>query len=76
MANIGVHSGQFFQTDAEIQKEKEKQAKYNYTLGDAIKLSSKALDLLIVQQGKYAFVAESSSDAKRIHIEVSLFTYL
>ncbi|CAO3622241.1 unnamed protein product [Cunninghamella blakesleeana] len=69
MANVSVHSGHFFQSDAEIQKEQEKLAKYNYTLGDAIKLSSKALDLIIVQQGKYAFVAEFGSDAKRIHIE-------
>ncbi|ORX55556.1 WD40 repeat-like protein [Hesseltinella vesiculosa] len=69
MANVTNNAGFFFQTDAELAKEKEKQAKCNYTVGDAMQLSTKALDLKVVQQGKYAFVAESGSMAKRIHLD-------
>ncbi|KAG2235234.1 hypothetical protein INT48_004701 [Thamnidium elegans] len=59
-------SGAFFQTDAEIAKQKEKQLKYNYTEGDAIKLGSKALDILLSQDEKYIYVAESGFFVRHI----------
>lgn len=71
MVNIGTEAGNFFQSDAEIQKQKEKQAKYNYTEGDAIQLSTKALALIVVQDGAYAYVAESGFHAKRINLQVN-----
>ncbi|KAF7725244.1 hypothetical protein EC973_000332 [Apophysomyces ossiformis] len=69
MVNIAAEAGNFFQTDAELAKQKEKEAKYNYTIGDCIKLSSKGLALMIVDEGKYAYVAESGFLAKRINLE-------
>ncbi|KAG0174696.1 hypothetical protein DFQ28_007577 [Apophysomyces sp. BC1034] len=69
MVNVASEAGNFFQTDAEIQKQKEKEAKYNYTIGDCIKLSSKGLALTIVEEGKYAYVAESGFLAKRVNLE-------
>ncbi|KAI8064364.1 WD40-repeat-containing domain protein [Gongronella butleri] len=68
MANTTSNAGLFFQSDADLAKEKAKQAKMNYTVGDAMQISTKVLAIKIVQ-GKYAFVAESGSMAKRIHLE-------
>lgn len=72
MVNIANEAGSFFQTDAELKKQKEKEAKYNYTEGDCIQLSTKALGLIVLQSGKYAYVAESGFNAKRINLEASL----
>ncbi|CDS02883.1 hypothetical protein LRAMOSA00286 [Lichtheimia ramosa] len=69
MVNIANEAGSFFQTDAELKKQKEKEAKYNYTEGDCIQLSTKALGLIVLQSGKYAYVAESGFNAKRINLE-------
>ncbi|KAI9492779.1 WD40-repeat-containing domain protein [Zychaea mexicana] len=69
MVSVASEAGNFFQTDAEIKKQKEKEAKYNYTEGDALKLSTKALALLVT--GKYAYVAESGFSAKRINLETN-----
>ncbi|KAI9262226.1 WD40-repeat-containing domain protein [Phascolomyces articulosus] len=69
MVNVASEAGNFFQTDAEIQKQKEKEAKYNYTEGDAIQLNTKALALLVT--GKYAYIAESGFSAKRINLETN-----
>ena len=68
MVNVASEAGSFFQTDAELKKQKEKEAKYNYTEGDCIQLNTKALALLVT--GKYAYVAESGFSAKRINLEV------
>ena len=70
MVNIANEAGSFFQTDAELKKQKEKEAKYNYTEGECIQLSTKALGLIVLQSGKYAYVAESGFNAKRINLEV------
>lgn len=72
MVNIANEAGSFFQTDAELKKQKEKEAKYNYTEGKCIQLSTKALGLIVLQSGKYAYVAESGFNAKRINLEVRL----
>ncbi|KAG2227580.1 hypothetical protein INT45_002265 [Circinella minor] len=69
MVNVASEAGSFFQTDAELKKQKEKEAKYNYTEGDAIQLNTKALGLLVT--GKYAYVAESGFSAKRINLETN-----
>ncbi|ORE07557.1 WD40 repeat-like protein [Rhizopus microsporus var. microsporus] len=66
MVNISQESGAFFQTDAEIAKQKEKEAKYNYTAGDAVKLSSKALSLCISPDGKYIYIAESGFQVRKM----------
>ncbi|KAI9022771.1 WD40-repeat-containing domain protein [Phycomyces nitens] len=71
MANIGTEAGNFFQTDQDIAKQKLKAEKYNYIVGDAIKLSSKGLDLIVVDDN-YAYVAESGFIAKRINLKVKL----
>lgn len=71
MVNVSQESGAFFQTDAELAKQKEKQAKYNYTEGDAIKLSSKALEIQLSQDGKYVYVAESGFFVRKISLAVS-----
>lgn len=71
MVNVSQESGAFFQTDAEIAKQKEKQAKYNYTEGDAIKLASKALDMCIDSDQKYMYVAESGFQVRKISLAVS-----
>ncbi|KAI8142240.1 WD40-repeat-containing domain protein, partial [Fennellomyces sp. T-0311] len=68
MVNVASEAGNFFQTDAELKKQKEKEAKYNYTEGDCMQLSTKALALLVT--GKHAFVGESGFNAKRINLEV------
>jgi sugar lactone lactonase YvrE len=71
MVNISQESGAFFQTDAEIAKQKEKEAKYNYTAGDAVKLSSKALSLCISPDGKYIYIAESGFQVRKMERSVS-----
>lgn len=76
MVNVSQESGAFFQTDAEIAKQKEKQLKYNYTEGDAIKLGSKALDILLSQDEKYIYVAESGFFVRKIQLSVSFYFYL
>lgn len=75
MVNVSQESGAFFQTDAEIAKQKEKQLKYNYTEGDAIKLGSKALDILLSQDEKYIYVAESGFFVRKIQLSVSPFFF-
>ncbi|KAI7868491.1 WD40-repeat-containing domain protein [Spinellus fusiger] len=67
MVNIGREAGNFFQSDRELAKQQLKEQKYNYTVGNAIKLSTKGLDVLV--EGHYAYVAESGFLAKRIHLE-------
>lgn len=71
MVNVSQESGAFFQTDAEIAKQKEKQAKYNYTEGDAIKLATKALDICIDSDQKYLYVAESGFQVRKLSLAVS-----
>lgn len=71
MVNVSQESGAFFQTDAEIAKQKEKQAKYNYTEGDAIQLSTKALNIQLSQDEKYIYVAESGFFVRKISLAVN-----
>ncbi|KAI7906881.1 WD40-repeat-containing domain protein [Cokeromyces recurvatus] len=71
MVNISQESSAFFQTDAEIAKLKEKEAKYNYTKGDAIKLSSKALEIQLDKNKKYMYVAESGFLVRKISLTTS-----
>lgn len=71
MVNVSQESGAFFQTDAEIAKQKEKQLKYNYTAGDAIKLGSKALDIKLSQDEKFIYVAESGFFVRKVQLSVS-----
>ncbi|KAI9323627.1 WD40-repeat-containing domain protein [Dichotomocladium elegans] len=71
MVNIASEAGNFFQTTAELQKQKEKEAKYNYTEGDAIQLPTKALDMIVLRNGQYAYVAESGFHAKRINLKTN-----
>lgn len=70
MVNIGTEAGNFFQTDAELAKQKEKAEKYNYTEGDAVKLSSKALAIQIVADGTYVYIAESGFQTRRFNLKV------
>jgi hypothetical protein len=70
MANIGNQAGHFFQSDAELAKQKEKEKKYNYTAGNAIKIPSKVLALKVSQGRKYCYVAESGFTAKKFSLEV------
>lgn len=72
MVNVSQESGAFFQTDAEIAKQKEKQAKLNYIEGDAIKLSSKALEIQASGDEKYVYVAESGFFVRKIALSVSI----
>jgi hypothetical protein len=72
MVNVSQESGAFFQTDAEIAKQREKQAKYNYTEGDAIQLSTKALNIHLSQDEKYVYVAESGFFVRKISLAVSV----
>ncbi|CAM0142552.1 unnamed protein product [Umbelopsis sp. WA50703] len=69
MANIGNEAGHFFQTDADLAKQQEKAKKYNYTAGDALKMSSKVLALQVSTGEKYGYVAESGFTAKKINLE-------
>ncbi|KAK4511663.1 nucleolar zinc-finger protein [Mucor velutinosus] len=71
MVNVSQESGAFFQTDAELAKQKEKEAKYNYTEGDAIKLASKALDMCIDSDQKYMYVAESGFQVRKLSLATS-----
>jgi hypothetical protein len=71
MVNVSQESGAFFQTDAEIAKQKEKLAKLNYTEGDAIKLSTKALEIHASRDEKYMYVAESGFFVRKISLSVS-----
>lgn len=70
MVNISQQAGAFFQTDADLAKQKEKAAKYNYTEGDAIQLASKALDVRLF--GNYLYVAESGFQVRKISLTVRL----
>lgn len=70
MVNIGNEAGHFFQSDAELAKQREKDKKYNYTAGNAIKISSKVLALKVSQGRKYCYVAESGFTTKKINLEV------
>ncbi|CEP16005.1 hypothetical protein [Parasitella parasitica] len=70
MANVSQEPGAFFQTDAEIAKQKEKEAKYNYTDGDAIRLNKKALDICIDSDEKYLYVADAGFRARKISLNV------
>jgi len=69
MVNIGNEAGHFFQSDAELAKQREKDKKYNYTAGNAIKISSKVLALKVSQGRKYCYVAESGFTTKKINLE-------
>ncbi|KAI8969192.1 WD40-repeat-containing domain protein [Mycotypha africana] len=71
MVNVSQEAGAFFQTDAEIAKQKEKAAKYNYTAGEAIKLSSKALEIKVDEDGQYLYVAESGFFVRKISLATS-----
>ncbi|KAI9486493.1 MAG: WD40-repeat-containing domain protein [Benjaminiella poitrasii] len=71
MVNVSQESRAFFQTDAEIVKQKEKEAKYNYTEGDAIKLSSKALEIRLDKNKKHIYVAESGFFVRKISLATS-----
>ncbi|KAG1139994.1 hypothetical protein G6F37_005644 [Rhizopus arrhizus] len=66
MVNVSQESGAFFQTDAEIAKQREKAAKYNYTAGDAVKLASKALSICLSPDGKYIYIAESGFQVRKM----------
>ncbi|KAI8878991.1 WD40 repeat-like protein [Backusella circina FSU 941] len=74
MANFSQEAGAFFQTDAEIAKQKEKSAKYNYTEGDAIELKSKALGMLLDESTLY--VAESGFYVRKINLTTGKTTKL
>lgn len=71
MVNVSQESGAFFQTDAEIAKQREKAAKYNYTAGDAVKLASKALSICLSPDGKYIYIAESGFQVRKMTRSVS-----
>lgn len=68
MVNVSQQAGAFFQTDADIAKQKEKEAKYNYTEGDALQLTSKALDIRIF--GNHIYIAESGFQVRKISLTV------
>jgi hypothetical protein len=71
MTNVSQEAGAFFQTDAEIAKQKAKSAKYNYTEGDAIQLKSKALSMLL--DGTTMYVGESGFYVRKINLSVSSY---
>ena len=70
MVQVSQESGAFFQTDAEIAKQKEKQAKYNYTEGSAVQLSSKALNIQLATDDKHIYIAESGFFVRKISLAV------
>lgn len=71
MVNVSQESGAFFQTDAELAKQKEKALKYNYTEGDALKTSTKALVIKLSVDEKYVYVGESGFFIRKISLAVS-----
>lgn len=70
MVNVSQQAGAFFQTDAELAKQKQKEAKYNYTEGDAIQLASKALDIRLYKN--YIYIAESGFQVRKISLTVNV----
>lgn len=70
MVNVGSSADQFFQTDAEIEKQEQKNAKYNYTKGDCLETKSKVLALLLLPDPRYAYLAGAGFHAKRVNLEV------
>lgn len=73
MVNVSQETGAFFQTDAELAKQREKAAKYNYTAGEAAKIASKVLSFTISPDGKYLYVAESGFQVRKMDRSVSFF---
>ncbi|KAI8640204.1 quinon protein alcohol dehydrogenase-like superfamily [Parasitella parasitica] len=71
MANVSQEPGAFFQTDAEIAKQKEKEAKYNYTEGDAIKLPKKVLNICLDKDQKYLYVADAGHRVAKVSLASS-----
>ncbi|KAG2188490.1 hypothetical protein INT44_001244 [Umbelopsis vinacea] len=69
MTNVSSNPGHFFQTDAELEKLKEREKKYNYTAGNAVKTPSKVLALKVSQGRKYCYIAESAFTARKINLE-------
>ncbi|KAI9279373.1 WD40-repeat-containing domain protein [Sporodiniella umbellata] len=67
MVNVSQETGAFFQTDAELAKQKEKAAKYNYTAGDAVKTSSKVLSFTMSPDGRYLYIAESGFQVRKMN---------
>lgn len=70
MAQIGSTADQFFQSDADVARQKARQAKYNYDIGDPIRLSTKVLAFKIVDNGTKAYVAEAGFVARKIDLTV------
>ncbi|ORY94058.1 WD40-repeat-containing domain protein [Syncephalastrum racemosum] len=69
MVNVGSSADHFFQTDAEIKKQEQKNAKYNYTKGDCLQSKSKILALLLPSDSRYAYIAGAGFHAKRVNLE-------
>ncbi|RUP42967.1 WD40-repeat-containing domain protein [Jimgerdemannia flammicorona] len=69
MANISSDPDHFFQSDADVERQKARAAKYNYDIGDPIKIGTKVLALKIVDDGANAYIAEAGFVARKINLK-------
>ncbi|RUS22958.1 WD40-repeat-containing domain protein [Jimgerdemannia flammicorona] len=76
MANISSDPDHFFQSDADVERQKARAAKYNYDIGDPIKIGTKVLALKIVDDGANAYIAEAGFVARKINLKVGPFKQL
>jgi len=76
-ANISNKGSDFFETDAEIAKRlaKDKKSKEVEDLGEPIKITSKVLNMKLVQgeNPKYAYIAESGFIIRKVNLETGKF---
>ncbi|KAG0229562.1 hypothetical protein BGW41_002988 [Actinomortierella wolfii] len=66
--HVGTEAGDFFQTDADLARAAARAGMVNYDKGQAIKISSKVLDMCPARQGTM-FLAESGHIARKLHLE-------
>jgi len=76
-ANISNKGSDFFESDAEIAKRlaKDKKSKEVEQLGEPIKITSKVLNMKLVQgeNPKYAYIAESGFIVRKVNLEVMIY---